>query len=259
MRKSKFINFIAILTVAFIVLPLLIIIVTSFGADKAIKFPIEGFTLNWYLSVFKNATFMSSLKVSLILGIVSAFLGVALALPTAYGLTKRRGKVSNFLLSFFLSPNLIPGIVLGIMLYRIMVIGFHMNLTAALVIGHMLITLPYSIRVLASGLNEFDESVEEAAISLGATKFQAFYMTVLPYLKSSIITSFMMSFINSFNNLPVSMYLKSPGINTLPSALMNYIEYNLDPSVSALSVILMVFTFVMMRLMDKALGVKKLT
>lgn len=257
MRKSKLINLIAFLTIFFIVFPLVIIIVTSFGDAKIIKFPIEGITTRWYSKVFENESFMSSMKVSLILGIVAAFLGVVVALPTSYALTKKKGKFSNMLLSFFLSPNLIPGIVLGIMLYRIMVLNFRIPLNIALVMGHMLITLPYCIRVIASGLNEFDPSIEEAALSLGATRLGAFFLTVIPALKSSLITAFMMSFINSFNNLPVSMYLKSPGINTLPASLMNYLEYNFDPSVSALSVILMVFTFILMTIMDRALGVKK--
>lgn len=256
MTRSRLINFISIFTVFFIVFPLIMIIVTSFGEAPVIQFPIEGLTLDWYRKVFESRSFMSSLKTSAILGLVAAFVGVIVAVITGYSLYKIRGKTSKFLLSFFLSPNLIPGIVLGIMLYRVVVLSFKFEMELALFVGHLLIVLPYSIRVISAGLTEFDESIEEAARSLGATSFQGFYLTVLPYLKNSILAAFMMSFINSFNNLPVSMYLKGPGVSTLPVTLMNYIEYSFDPSVSAISVVLMVFTFILMQVMDRVLGIK---
>ena len=258
MKKSRFINIIGILTIVFILIPLILITLTAFGEDAIIKFPINGFTTKWIKKVFESRSFMESLRTSVFLGLGAAFLGIIFALPTAYSLYKIKGKTSKRLLSFFLSPNLIPGIVLGVMLYRIIVLKFQLNLIFALVIGHLLVVLPYSIRVIASGLAEFDPYIEEAAISLGATRFKTFFLIVIPHLKNSILTAFMMSFINSFNNLPVSMYLKGPGINTLPVTLMNYIEYNFDPSVSALSLILMIFTFILMRLMDRVLGIKKI-
>lgn len=257
MTKSKLINVLAIFTILFILLPLLMIIVTSFGEAKIIQFPIKGFTFDWYKRVFESQSFMEGLKVSAILGVASSTISVFVATITSYSLYKIKGKIAKTLLSFFLSPNLIPGIVLGIMLYRIMVINFGINLLLALLIGHILILLPYSIRVIASGLNEFDTSTEEAAMSLGATRIQTVFLIVIPYLKTSILAAFMMSFINSFNNLPVSMYLKAPGLSTLPVTLMNYIEYSFDPSVSAMSVILMIFTFILMRVMDRILGIKK--
>ncbi|MDO5026496.1 MAG: ABC transporter permease [Tissierellia bacterium] len=257
MKKPKLINIIGIITVIFILIPLIMIAITAFGNADIIRFPIDSFTTKWFFKVFESRSFMESLKTSLLLGLIASFLGIVFALPTAYALYKMKGRFSKHLLSFFLSPNLIPGIVLGIMLYRIIVLNFQLNLELALVIGHLLLVLPYSIRVLSSGLKEFDPNIEEAAISLGATRGKAFYLTIMPYLKNSILAAFMMSFINSFNNLPVSMYLKGPGVNTLPVTLMNYIEYNFDPSVSALSLILMVFTFLLMRFMDRVLGIKK--
>lgn len=257
MKKPKLINIIGVMTIIFILVPLIMIGITAFGDTEIVKFPVDSFTTKWFGKVFESKTFMDSLKTSLILGLVASFLGILFALPTAYALYKIKGKTSKFLLSFFLSPNLIPGIVLGIMLYRIIVLNFQLNLKLALVIGHLLLVLPYCIRVLSAGLKEFDPNIEEAAMSLGATRTKAFYLTIMPYLRNSILAAFMMSFINSFNNLPISMYLKGPGVNTLPVTLMNYIEYNFDPSVSALSLILMIFTFILMRIMDKVLGIKQ--
>ncbi len=91
-------------------------------------------------------------------------------------------------------------------------------------------------------------------MTLGCTKAGAFIRVILPLLKPSMLSAFMLSFINSFNNIPVSMYLKGPGKNTLPYAMMNYIEYNYDPTVSALSVMLMAMTLCAMLLIDRITG-----
>lgn len=119
--------------------------------------------------------------------------------------------------------------------------------------------LPYIIRVVGSSLEQFDFSIEEAAWSLGCNKVQAFFKVVLPNITSGISAAFMLAFINSFNNIPVSMFLKGPGISTLPTTLMNYIEYNYDPTVSAVSVLLMLATIVIMFIVEKTLGIAAFT
>jgi putative spermidine/putrescine transport system permease protein len=110
--------------------------------------------------------------------------------------------------------------------------------------------------LITAGLKECDVSVEEAARTLGCTPSQAFRKVVLPSLKPAFLSAFMLAFINSFNNIPVSMYLKGPGKNTLPYAMMNFIEYNYDPTVSALSVMLMGLTVAFMVVIDRATGAR---
>ena len=133
-----------------------------------------------------------------------------------------------------------------------MVVFIQMPLALALVTGHFLIVLPYTVRIICASLKNIDPSLAEAARTLGCTPVQAFIKVVLPELKGAMLTSFMLAFINSFNNIPVSMYLKAPGMNTLPYSMMNYIEYNYDPTVSALSVMLMLLTLIFMVVSDQA-------
>ena len=128
----------------------------------------------------------------------------------------------------------------------------------SLLLGHFLVVLPYVIRIVGSSLDQFDFAIEEAALSLGCQKGQAFFKVVLPNITSGISAAFMLSFINSFNNIPVSMFLTGPGVTTLPTTLMNYIEYNYDPTVSAVSVLLMVATIVIMFIVEKTLGISAL-
>ena len=127
-----------------------------------------------------------------------------------------------------------------------------------LLLGHFLVVLPYIIRVVGGSLEQFDYSIEEVAWSLGCNKFKAFFKVVLPNISSGIISSFLLAFINSFNNIPVSMFLSGPGITTLPASLMSYVEYNYDPTVSAVSVLLMLATIFIMFIVEKTLGISAL-
>ncbi len=167
-----------------------------------------------------------------------------------------RGK--KLLKSFFLSPTIVPGIVIGYSLFQFLVIKLQLPVFQGLLFGHFLVVLPYIIRIVGASLEQFDFSIEEVAWSLGCNKFTTFFKIVLPNISSGIISSFLLAFINSFNNIPVSMFLTGPGISTLPTALMNYIEYYYDPTVSAVSVLLMVATIVIMFIVEKTLGINSL-
>ncbi|QIK57894.1 ABC transporter permease subunit [Erysipelothrix sp. HDW6A] len=254
MNKHKGLKFISFLTILFLLLPLLMIVVTAFGKEAIIQFPIKGFTFDWFGKVFASRSLVSSLSTSLQLAFIASFIGILLGLPASYALTKVPSKLSDRLLSYFLSPSLIPGIVMGYALFQTLTLTFRLQVWVSLVLGHILVVLPYSIRILAAGLKEMDDSIEEAARSLGCKPVPTFFKVLLPNIKSSIIAAAMMSFINSFNNLPVSLFLKGPGINTLPVALMSHLEYNFDPTVSAISVIIMVGTFTLMMIIEKTTG-----
>src|SRR5699024_12268989 len=127
-----------------------------------------------------------------------------------------------------------------------------------LIFGHFLISLPYIIRVVGSSLEQLDFSMEEAAWTLGCTRIQAFIKIILPNISAGIFAAFMLAFVNSFNNVPVSMFLSGPGVTMLPTSLLNYMEYNYDPTVSAISVMLMLVTMAALFLVEKTLGLKSI-
>lgn len=259
MRKNAVLTLIAGLVFAFLVIPLMIITVTAFGSGAAITFPIQGFTLKWFVKVFQSPSFMASFATSLKVGLLATLLSLLAGVPAAYALARGGLKARNFLKSFFLSPTLVPGIVIGFVLYRFMVLQLRMPLWLGLLAGHFLLTIPYIIRIVGASMEQFDFSVEEAAWSLGCSRQASFFKIVLPNITSGISSAFMLAFINSFNNIPVSMFLSGPGVSTFPATLMNYIEYNYDPSVSAVSVLLMAATVIMMLIVDKTLGIASLT
>ncbi|MCQ2412196.1 MAG: ABC transporter permease [Sphaerochaetaceae bacterium] len=256
MYKHRGLKAIAILTLLFIFVPLILIMITAFNEADIISLKFTGVSLKWFTKVFKSRSLTSALKMSFSLSLKATILGIFIGILASIALVKIPGKLSNALLSMFLSSSLIPGIVMGFVLFRFLVVKLAIPMNTSLMCGHLLIILPYSIRLISAGLKECDVSIEEAARTLGCKPFKAFVIVVLPDLKGAILSAFMMGFINSFNNIPVSMYLKGPGMNTLPYAMMNYIEYNYDPTASALSVMLMLVTVAFMVIIDLLTGKK---
>lgn len=258
MRKNRLLQIFAILVFSFLVFPLLIIAITAFNESPTISFPIDGFTFKWFINVFKTKSFISGFKLSFTLAIVATLIALLVGVPAAYALSRTSMKSKKFLKSYFLSPTIVPGIVLGYALYQFIVLTLKLPVEQGLLIGHFLVVLPYVIRVVGSSLEQFDFSIEEAAWTLGCGKVESFFKVVLPNISSGIVASFMLAFINSFNNIPVSMFLSGPGIRTLPTALMNYIEYYYDPTVSAVSLLLMLGTIAIMFIVEKTLGLGSL-
>lgn len=259
MRRNKALGFFTFLVFLFLFAPLLIVIVTSFGKNPTIQFPIEGFTLKWYANVFQVPAFQKSFWLSLQVALLATSLALLIGVPAAYALSRHNFFGRQGLKSFFLSPTIIPGVVVGYSLFQFIVIRLQLPLFQGLLLGHFLISVPYIIRVVGSSLEQLDVAIEEAAWTLGSTRMGTFFKIVLPNITSGIFASFMLAFINSFNNIPVSQFLSGPGITMLPTNLMSYIEYNYDPTVSALSVLLMLGTIVLMFLIEKTLGLASIS
>lgn len=259
MKMNKFLIIFSACVFAFLLIPLFIIIISAFSAGNTITFPITSFSLKWFGNVFKLNSFISSFKLSLILGLLATLISLVVGIPAAYALAKSYFKGKELIKSIFLSPTIVPGIVIGFVLYQFIVLTLRVPVFLALLIGHFLTTLPYVIRIVSASLEQFDFAIEEAAWSLGYGKMKTFFKVVLPNISSGISAAFILAFVNSFNNIPISMFLSGPGITTFPSTLMNYIEYNYNPTVSAASVLLMICTILLMLIADKTVGIASLT
>lgn len=259
MRKNKILTAFVLFVFAFLFVPLAIIVATSFGSKSVIEFPITGFTFKWYANIFSTDIFVSGFALSFEIGLLSTLIALLVGIPAAYALSRYGIWGKEAVKSFFLSPTIVPGIVVGYSLFQFIVITFRFPVFQGLLLGHFLIGVPYVIRVVGSSLDQFDFSTEEVAWTLGCNKVEAFFKVVLPNISSGIFASFMLAFINSFNNIPVSMFLSGPGIKTLPTTMLNYIEYYYDPTVAALSVVLMLGTIVLMFIIEKTMGLTSIS
>lgn len=257
MKKEKLLSVFVLLVYIFLFAPLIIIAMTSIGTENYIAFPPKGFSFKWFLNVFNSDSFMKSMSISFSISGIATMVALIIGIPASYGLSRGNFKGKGALKSFFFSPLIVPGIVVGFSVFQFLIVKLALPIYTSLLIGHTLVIVPYIIRVVGSSIEGLDYSIEEAAVSLGCTKVQSFFKVVMPNITSGIIASFMLAFINSFNNVPVSMFLTGPGVSTLPITMMNYVEYNYDPTVSALSVLLMIITIGVMFVAEKTLGLGK--
>lgn len=259
MFKNRMVAAFGMFVFAFLFIPLAIIVVTSFGNKSTIQFPISGFTLKWYGNVFASDTFVSAFSLSFQIAMLATVIALLVGIPAAYALSRYGIWGKSAIKGFFLSPAIVPGVVVGYSLFQFLVVSLRFPIYQGLLVGHFLISVPYVIRVVGSSLDQFDVSTEEAAWTLGCNRIKAFSKVVLPNISSGIIASFLLAFINSFNNIPLSMFLSGPGVKLLPVALMNYVEYYYDPTVSALSVFLMLGTIILMFVIEKTMGISSIS
>lgn len=258
-KKSKFLTIFALLVYLFLLAPMVIIAVSAFNAESYITFPPVGLSFKWFLNIFTVDMFIRTFRISIQVAVISTSLALIIGIPGAYILSRYSFKGQNFLENYFLSPVLIPQIVFGFALFNYLIIGFGLPVFTSLLFGHTVFILPYIIRVISSSLANFNYEIEEAAVSLGANKFYTFFKIVLPNISSGVIAAFVLAFINSFNNVPISVFLTGPGISTLPIQMMSYVEYFFDPTVAALSVVLMGLTVVIMLVIERTLGITYFT
>lgn len=226
---------------AFILCPLGFVVWLSFFKDAIIGFPPHGYTLSWYANAWRNPAFSDGFILSVKLASVSAALSIALGVPAALGIQRFRFRGAGAINTVLLGPLVVPGIVSGIALYLLYLrlsdwLGIDIAGTAAgLICAHVCLTLPWTVRLVSASVNGLDTSIEEAARNLGATPMQAFRRVTLPMLRPAVVASALFSFIVSFENLDVSLLLVGPGNTTLPIAIKQYLEFNLDPTIAAVS------------------------
>jgi putative spermidine/putrescine transport system permease protein len=237
--------------------PFIVIFVASFGSESIMTFPPKGFSMRWFEKVFTVRMFVSSFWVSLYTALGATVTALILGIPIAYSVVRFDFQGKNLLEIVFSSPAIVPMLVIGLGLMRFFVLILHVPVELGLYIGHTAILFPYTVRVVSASLGNFDKSIEEAAISLGANRLRTFFLVVLPNVKAGIIAAFILSFITSFNNVPVSLFLTGPGIATLPIQMLMYMEYYFDPTIAALSSLLILFTIFIVQAAEKALGLSK--
>ena len=169
----------------------------------------------------------------------------------AGGTLGKKGRLKN------LSSLIVPGIIVGLALLDHGVLAFNLPVTPSLLVGHATLLVPYTVRVVGASLANLRVDIDDTAVSLGATPWQAFFLVVLPNIRAGVAAAFVLAFITSFNQVPVSLFLTGPGVNTLPIAMMAYMETSYDPSIAALSTLLVLFTIALVAATEKMLGISK--
>lgn len=241
-------------TLTFLIGPFLIIVAAALSAGNNLAFPPQGYSLKWVFKVFEVESFRFSFGVSMLLAVFGTLAALALGVPAAYGLSRYRvlgGETVRMVLS---SPIIVPGIIVGLALLRYLVIPTGVTILTALFLAHTALVLPYAVRVVSASLENLRTDIEEAAMLLGCSRLGAFGKVVLPNIRGGVLAAFILGFVTSFNQVPVSLFLSGPGVRTLPIDMIAYMEINYDPSVAALSALLAFMSIAIVFAAERFLG-----
>ena len=228
---------------ALILTPLFFVCWLSFFSNEIVTFPPQGYTLRWFAHIFDQNNFVSGFLTSLQVGIAAMIGGLVLGIPASLALARRRFPGREALNTLLVLPLVVPGIVAGTAIYVFQIeveIATELPLLgslAGLVFAHIMITIPWTARLLTASLTGFDRSLVEAAQNLGATPMKAFLKVTLPVIKPGIVAAALFSFIISFGNLEMTLFLVAPGRTTLPISILQYLQWRIDPTIAAVSLL----------------------
>jgi putative spermidine/putrescine transport system permease protein len=238
-----------------IIVPLLLTLYLSLFDEKLILFPPRGYTLAWYPAIVPN--FGDAIVTSLELGAAAVVGSLLLGVPAGIGLARHRFRGRGAISMLLLAPLTVPGIALGLAVYVALIAideQFGSAITGSmigLVLAHIMITTPWVVRLCLASLTNHDRAAEEAAASLGANPLKVIWRVTLPAMRSGIIAAALFAFIFSFENLELALFLTSPGVTTLPVAVLQYLEYHIDPLVSAVAVAQIIAVAALLLVLDR--------
>jgi len=246
------------LVVLFVLAPLIVVCLVAFTPGISLSVPTSSFSIRWFKAVFAHSDLMQSFRNSLWLGFFSASIATLIAVPGGLAITRFNFKGRDWLNGLFLSPLMIPHLVLGVALLRLFSLIGATGSFIWLVFAHVLVITPYVLRLVIAATVGFDQSCEQAAKSLGASNFTTFRRITLPMILPGITGGWLLAFINSFDEVTMSIFVTAPSTVTLPVRMYMYATESIDPRMAAASALIVCFTLVVMVVIDRLYGLDKI-
>lgn len=256
---TLFLLAITLLVLGFILTPIWITVAVSFNKGSYIVFPPKGLSLRWYGEFFNDYSWIMVFKNSLIIATATMFVSTTVGVLSALGYMKRKFPGRNLINLAIMMPFLVPGIIIGICLL-IFLQKLHLNGTyAAVVIGHSLWGIPTVFLLVQAVLSGYDFTVEDAARDLGAGPVRTFFSITLPCIRPGVLTAMIFSFITSFGEFNIALFLSAPHTMTMPVQIWNSLKYEVTPIVAAVSTVMILMTLVGIGAGARFIGIKKIT
>jgi putative spermidine/putrescine transport system permease protein len=257
-RSKWFLSSFVVLVYLFLLAPVIVIVLASLTKTEYVVFPPQGLTLKWYAELVNHPEFIESMLLSFSVAALTALISTTIGTLASLGLVRYEFRGKEALTNLFGSPMLIPSVVFGVALLQYFSwIGIAAS-PIALVLGHIILTVPFVMRLVVASLTGFNRSIEQAAMNLGATPTQTFFKITLPVIKSGIIAGSIFSFITSFDDLTVALFIVSTDVVTLPVRIFTYIQYQYDPIITSVSSVMILITLIMMFIIERVFGVGRL-
>ncbi|MBX3567487.1 MAG: ABC transporter permease [Rhizobiaceae bacterium] len=236
------------LVTLFLLLPIIFIAALSFGSSQWLIFPPPGWTLRWYEDLFADPRWLQSAWVSAKVAGAVTILSVVLGLLASLSLTRGRFRGREALRALFITPMILPVVVLAVALYAFFLrIGLS-GTFVGFVLAHLVLALPFSIISISNALEGFDKSIEDAAILCGASPWEARLRVTLPAISHGLFAAAVFSFLVSWDEVVVAIFMASPTLQTLPVKIWTTLRQDLTPVIAAASTLLVLLTVGLMLL-----------
>jgi putative spermidine/putrescine transport system permease protein len=241
-----------------LIVPLLVVMLSSFNPTNELTALPRGVSLVWYANIFRRAVFLSSFQFSLVLAAFSTVAAVAMGLLSAVVLVRFRFPGREWLATAVMSPLIVPQVVLGMSLLLMLSSLGLVSSIVGLALAHAMLTLPYATRVLVAALTRVPVSLEDAAVIHGAPRPLAFLLVTVPSIKAGLVGAAIFAFVTSFDNFTASQFLVWDR-TTLPVEVYAYIRTENDPTVSAISTLLVIGTVLLVVAVERWVGLETVT
>ena len=241
----------------FLLAPVVLVLPMSFSADAFLVWPPSGFSTRWYIALARDTGLLQAARNSLVLALLVCLAALSLALPAALVLARGAFWGQAAIVALLSAPLLLPTIVLALALLIVFVGYGLLGSWPGLILAHLLVALPYAVRVLMTAVASLPPAVEEAASSLGAAPWSVFRRVTLPLMMPGVAAATAIVFLVSFDEVVISLFVVGPQLTTLPVALFHYVESRTDPLVAAVSALLVVLTLAIVLILERALGLAR--
>jgi len=242
----------------FMLAPLVIVCLVAFTPKDTLSIPWGSYSLRWFRAVFEHSDLVQSFWNSLFVALVAATLAVLLAVPAGMAIARHEFPGRNALNGLLLSPLIVPHLVLGVAMLRLFALLDARGSTLWLTLAHVVVITPYALRLVVAALAGLDRSVEQAAMSLGASRFTVFRRITLPLMLPGITGGWLLAFINSFDEVTMSIFITSPQTVTLPVRMYMLATESVDPMMAAVSALMVGLTALTMVVLDRLYGLDKI-
>jgi len=246
------------LIICFLIIPIVVTAIMAFDARAYLgPLPPPAFSFRWFKQFLSDDYFLKGLGTSIQLACVSVTVSLCVGVATAFAVDRVSFAGKEALISLFLSPLIVPPVVTG---FALLLFLSHLGLIdgfARLLCGHIIITVPYTIRATLAGVSGIDRSLTEAALILGATERRAFWDVTFPLARTGIVSGGIFAFAVSMDDVSVSIMLTDAKTYTLPIALISSMRANFDLSIAAASVMLMLLTLALIFILEKSVGLNR--
>lgn len=244
----------AALALAFLQIPVVVVVLASLTTTSYLTVPPKGVTLRWYWDVLGDGAYLDAALFSLMLAVTATILSLGLGTAAAYALVRRRVPGAEAISAALMAPLVFPAVVVAVALLQYYTLVGLRGSFLALALAHTLITLPYVVRSVLASIAGADPAIEDAARTLGATGWTAFRLVTLPLIRPGLVAGAIFSFIVSFDNVPVSVFLVSVRETTLPVKIFAAVEHGIDPGIAAISTLLIIVTGLFLILAERWVG-----